>query len=91
MKKEAKIEDQIKQHFKILMYIWEHDRKYSLLVSKKITEEERSHVVGFLFWLQGQGCRIQEPDRFKAKIAYNEYCWAIIEEAKKKLLKKGKQ
>lgn len=84
MKREGKIEDLLKQHFRLLMHIWEFDRKCGLIASKKITEKERSHVVDFLFWLQEQKCRIQEPDHFEAKRAYNEYCWAKIKEAKKK-------
>ncbi|GAI32247.1 unnamed protein product, partial [marine sediment metagenome] len=68
MKRVGKIEDLLKQHFRLLMNIWEFDRKCRLIVSKNITEEEQSHVVDFLFWLQEQGCQIEEPDRFKAKI-----------------------
>ena len=53
MKKKEVKEDLLMRHFRLLMYIWEHDRKRRLVGSKKITEEERTHVEDFLFWLPG--------------------------------------
>ena len=91
MKKEAKIENQLKQHFRLLMHVWEFDRKCKLTASKKITEEERSHVTDFLFWLQGQRCRIQEPDHFEAKRDYDAYCWEQTKRRGENFSKKGKQ
>jgi len=71
-------EDLLKRHFRRLMCIWEHDRKRRLMESKKITEEEQAYVEDFLFWLQEQNCRIQEPDHFVAKIEYYKVCWAMV-------------
>lgn len=84
MKREGKAEDLLKRHFRRLLCVWEHDRKCRLVAPKKITEEERIHVEDFLFWLQGQNCRIQEPDHFAAKVNYDKVCWMMIKEAKKK-------
>jgi len=91
MKKEAKTEDQLKQHFRLLMHVWEFDRKCKLTASKKITEEERSHIVDFLFWLQGQRYRIQESDHFEARRAYEAYCWEQAKRRGKASQKRGKQ
>ena len=78
MKKKEVKKDLLMRHFRLLMYIWEHDRKRSIIESKKITEEERIHVENFLFWLQEQNCRIQPPEHFLAKTEYFKTCWAKV-------------
>jgi hypothetical protein len=78
MKKKEVKKDLLIRHFRLLMHIWEHDRKGSRVESKKITEEERIHVENFLFWLQEQNCQIQSPEHFAAKIEYFKAWWVTV-------------